>query len=128
MRQLLIPLSIVVCAVPCGAQTPVAVGRPASLVWDQAAPDLDTANGYVYTVLADGAPVPIASTACTGSVSPFVCVTPFPLTTLGLHTVHVLAGEARVVPILFSAPSDALSVRVVGPPSTPGRPVVRTSP
>lgn len=71
-------------------------GTPDSrLAFNQIAPDLATAQAYVYRVYADGgAPNSLASVTCSGATSPFVCSAPFPAFTPGAHTVTLTAVNA----------------------------------
>lgn len=93
------------------------------LAWDQEAASLADAQAYRYTAYVDGAGEGVAVAAeCSGEASPFVCVTPLPVQSLGDHTVAIAAqqllgedlwsGEAR---------SEVFSFRVVDPVRAPGR-------
>lgn len=94
------------------------------LGWDQAAPDLPTANGYTYRhyddVSATG--VPLTPATCTGTASPFACQAPFPAFTPGAtHTVAVtaanVAGESlKSTPLSFTfivIPSVPANLRLI---------------
>lgn len=100
------------------AQTPV-VGTE-RLQFDQAAPDLATAQAYVYRLVIDGVrqAVPVTVT-CAGSVSPFACTTPFPALTPGDHTIALTAAVVVNGVEAESLPSVALPVRLVVAPNPP---------
>lgn len=96
------------------------VGTPASkIVVDQGAPDLATANGYVYRYYADGATTgTVIAMTCAGSASPFQCEGSIPAFTPGPHTVTLtasnVAGESPK-----SAPLAFTFVVVPGAPQNP---------
>lgn len=83
---------IVLVAGFASAQT----GTPTSkLTFNQEAPDLVTAQAYVYRIYADGgASSTLAGVTCSGAASPFVCSAPFPAFTPGAHTLVLSASNA----------------------------------
>lgn len=90
MRRILMMVAAsLVLSVPAMAQTgPVGSG----LAWDQAAPTLAAAQGYIYRASFDGggfAPVPAT---CAGTASPFACTIALPLQA-GAHTARVSAAQ-----------------------------------
>lgn len=96
---LLLLTALVLPVSSASAQT----ANPSSrLAWDQVAPTLADANGYLYEATFDGgAVVPLAGVTCTGAASPFVCAVGFPLTfPSGAHMVQVrtvaFAGSTRL--------------------------------
>jgi len=83
---------------PClvSAQTTATAGS--KWAWDQAAPDLATAQAYTYTIYVDGAATgTVVVQTCTG-VSPISCLAPLPVLTAGAHTAALsaknVAGES----------------------------------
>lgn len=100
---------------------PVETQQPAAsvsrLAWDQAAPDLASAQGYTYRYYPDGAAngTVLGGVTCTGTIAPFICVAPFPAFTPGPHSLTLtaanLAGE--------SVPSAPLSFVFVVTPAAP---------
>ncbi len=80
------------------AQTTGVPGQ--KFAWDQAAPDLASAQSYTYKHYDDGATtgVAFATVTCTGTVSPFQCEVPIPAFTPGSHTTAFtatnVAGES----------------------------------
>ena len=66
------------------------------LTWDQAAPDLATAQAYVYAYYPDGAvtSTPLANVVCSGAASPFTCTVGFPAFTPGSHSLQATATNA----------------------------------
>ena len=78
---------------PVFAQAPATPSN--GLAWDQAAPDLATAQGYVYRYYPDGAATGTILTAvCSGAASPFSCRANFPAFTPGSHTLQTTAANA----------------------------------
>ena len=73
------------------AQTGVAGQK---FAWDQAAPDLASAQGYTYKHYDDGGSgvaFVAAAVVCAGTVSPFQCETLIPAFTPGQHTLKLSA-------------------------------------
>lgn len=65
-----------------------------SLVFDQIAPDLMTANSYTYKYYPDGSITGMNLTVnCTGNASPFTCTSPMPAFTPGVHSLTVTAAN-----------------------------------
>ncbi len=98
-------------------QTP-ATGKE-KIGWDQAAVDLVTASSYKADIEVDGA-VAVTGSAivCAGTASPFVCATPFPAMTLGLHSIRVRVSETLGGTPFYSEWSAPWSVTIrVGPPT-----------
>ena|ERR1035437_5972482 len=64
------------------------------LIWNQAAADLATAQGYTYAMYPDGGTkVALTGVTVTGATSPFACQVPFPTFTPGVHSVTVTASD-----------------------------------
>lgn len=115
MRLLLMTLVALSLAAVASAQT---TGTPSSkLLWDQAATDQATAQGYTYKFYADGATTGTALTGvtCAGTASPFICSVAFPAFTPGAHTVVVTASNVAGE----SSKSVSLSFTFVVIPATP---------
>jgi hypothetical protein len=101
-------VAILFSAAPAAAQT----GTPSSkLTWDQTAPDLATANSYIYKYYADGAITasPLTGVTCvTGAqAGVFTCSTSFPAFTPGSHSITLtasnVAGESvKSSPLAFT--------------------------
>jgi hypothetical protein len=94
MRKLILAIvAIAMLSVPVLAQTTGVPGQ--KFAWDQAAPDLATAQAYTYKHYDDGAQVGVAFTAvtCTGTVSPFACEVLIPAFTPGAHTLLLSASN-----------------------------------
>lgn len=114
-----------------GGQTPTEVGSSPTVLWDQPAPSLADAKGYVYRYYLDGAvtgAVVIAPT-CTGATSPYPCQATFTMTVPGPHTLTITV-EQPTNPAARSAPSTpvaAFTVVFSGAP-TPPDVVVPTTP
>lgn len=82
------------------------------LAWNQQAPDVATANAYVYKYYADGAIVGVMVAAtCAAAIAPDTtgetCSFPFPAFTPGSHSLTLtasnIAGEsAKSAPITFT--------------------------
>lgn len=99
-----------------------AQATPASkLVFDQPAPDLATAQAYIYKAYGDNSPNGLTVTAtCSGNASPFQCSVAFPAFTPGAHTVQLTASNAAgegpksaVVSFTFVVlPAAPLNVRI----------------
>ena len=95
----------------------------AKLAWDQAAPDLATANAYTFRQYPDGSAtaVVLSPVTCSGMTSPFVCQVPFPAFTPGAHTTAVtaanIAGESlKSTPFPFTfvvIPSVPTNLRIL---------------
>jgi hypothetical protein len=66
------------------------------LVWDQIAPDLVTANSYIYKYYPDSSltGTSLNPIVCTGTASPFTCSVSYPAFTPGNHTLTVTASNA----------------------------------
>lgn len=99
------------------AQTPT-TGK-SQIGWDQEAPTLAEAQGYIYKYYADDSAtgITLVSVTCSGATSPFLCQVAFPAFTPGPHnlvlTASNLAGES-----LKSSPP--LTFKFVVTPATPG--------
>lgn len=110
-------------ATPLRAQAPAPPAASSSrLTWDQAAPDLATAQGYTYRQYADGATTgaALAGVTCVayaGTQPGLVatCAAPFPAFTPGPHTVTITAGNLAGE----SAPSSPFAFVFVVVPATP---------
>jgi len=117
-------LAVLLVAAPAHAQTAAGTDK---LYWDQAAPDLATAQSYRYQAYVDASAGVIMTATCTGTASPFVCNAQLPPLQTGKHTVSITAGiqtstgsfaessKAPVPPLPFElvvAPSSAANVRI----------------
>lgn len=94
MRKLFLVLAACISlSIPALAQTTGVPGQ--KFAWDQAAPDLATAQAYTYKHYDDGAAtgVAFASVVCTGAVSPFACEVLIPAFTPGAHSVLLSASN-----------------------------------
>lgn len=96
MRKLLFMIAaciVLLFAPSIAAQTTGVAGQ--KFAWDQAAPDLATAQGYTYKHYDDASTtaVTFTSVTCTGTVSPFQCEVLIPAFTPGAHSVTITAGN-----------------------------------
>ncbi len=84
---------LVLLTVPAFAQTTGVAGQ--KFAWDQAAPDLASAQAYTYKHYDDGATTGVAFTAvtCTGTQSPFQCEVLIPAYAPGSHSITMTAGN-----------------------------------
>ena len=88
---------VLVCAgIHLYAQSVPNAGPNDSFGWGQAAPDLNTSNGYVYKYYLDGATTGsvFAGVKCTGTSSPFSCQVRIPSFSPGQHSVTFTAANA----------------------------------
>lgn len=107
MKQCLLVLIVfVVLTASALAQTAVPGQK---FAWDQAAPDLASAQGYTYKHYDDGvaAAVVFTGVTCTGAASPFACEVLIPAYTPGSHSLTVtasnIAGESvKSIPFAFA--------------------------
>jgi hypothetical protein len=84
--------------------------------FDQAAPDLASAQGYTYKIYADGAATGVVAAAtCSGTAAPFACAVAIPAFTPGSHTVQLTATNAAGE----SAKSTAFTFTLVVVPTAP---------
>ena len=92
MRRVLLMLAAsLLLSVPVQAQTgPVGSG----LAWDQEAPNLAEAQGYIYRASFDGGVFAGVTATCTGAASPFACRIALPLQA-GAHTARVSAARVE---------------------------------
>jgi hypothetical protein len=91
MKKLMLAVLFVLIPVLTSAQ---ATGS-SKLTFDQQAATLAEANSLTYRYYPDAATTGITvAVACTGTVSPFVCQTPFPAFTPGNHSLTVTAANA----------------------------------
>lgn len=89
---------------------------PKHLAWDQVAANLAEAQGLSYKFYADGSPAgaPLTGVTCSGTTSPFLCVTVgLPTLPPGNHTLTLTAVSADAE----SAQSNSVSISV---PQSPG--------
>lgn len=107
MRRSLLLVGLLLLPVGISAQTTGVPGQ--KFAWDQAAPDLASAQGYTYKHYDDGALTGVAFTGvtCTGTTSPFACEVLIPAYTPGNHTLTLtatnIAGEsAKSSPFAFA--------------------------
>lgn len=100
------------------AQTP-AVGTE-RIGWDQAAPDLATAQSYRADLEVDGQ-VLLTQQAitCTGQSSPFLCTLPWPPMTPGAHSLRLRVSEIVNGTALTSEWSAAWGVVLKVAPASP---------
>jgi len=109
----LLPLFILGFAINANAQA--SAGK--KLAWDQVAPSLAEAQGYIYKFYSDGSNVAntMTSTTCTGTTAPFTCTNNFPPFTPGPHTLTITASNSAGE----SAKSTVFTFTFVVVPSTP---------
>jgi hypothetical protein len=115
-------------AFPLMASAQTSGGPTSRLGWDQAAPSLAAAQGFVYEAFFDGTQTVTTLTAtCTGTASPFSCVAPFPALSTGAHSTQIRAvdtvsvvGQRLVSPLsttfnftLVALPGAPTNVRIV---------------
>lgn len=98
------------------------------LGWDQASPDLATAQAYHADVEVDSV---VASSnvaiTCSGAASPFTCSAAFPSMTLGPHAVRIRVIQTVSGEPFTSAWSAPFSVLIlVGPPTPLNLRVIRS--
>jgi hypothetical protein len=99
--------ALVLSALPASAQTVFAYPG-AKAQFDIVAPDLATAVSYTYRTYTDAQTVGVVLAAvCTGTVSPFTCLAPFPVQTVGAHSItataqNVTAESAKSAPLAFT--------------------------
>ena len=103
------------------AQTSIVPGSQQKIAWDQAAPDLATAQGYSYTVSDSGVALAVESPVCTNSPTAgvFICKTPVPALTPGAHSLVVKTSTMIDGTLIESPPSVPLAVVMVAVPATP---------
>jgi hypothetical protein len=101
------------------AQTIVVNPGTKSLAWDQAAPDLATAQAYEYAVYINDGARTVVTASCTGAPPSFVCTTRFPVTTLGMHEIKITAAAVAGTERAESLPSTPFAVRIVVAPVAP---------
>lgn len=87
------------------------------LAWNEVAPDLPTAQSYVYSYFPDNATtgIVLANVTCTGTASPFSCTVQFPSFTAGMHTLTLSASDTAGV----SAQSSPFPFSMVVIPAAP---------
>ncbi len=117
MTRLRIGLVLVCLAIAAVASAQSNASPTSKLAWDQAAPDLATAQAYTYKAYPDGTATgaALSPVTCSGASSPFVCTVPFPAFAPGPHTMTVSAGNEAG----DSLPSAALSFSMVVIPAVP---------
>lgn len=117
MKYLGLALILGLLATPLFAQTQATPSNKFAI--DQAAPDLATAQAYVYKIYVDGgATGAVVTMTCSGTASPFLCTTPVGSFTPGAHTVTFTAANAAGE----SAKSAGLSFIMVIIPAVPQNP------
>lgn len=116
-RLVIVAAALAMLIIPSVSQAQTTGVAGQKFAWDQAAPDLATAQAYTYKHYDDGATtgVAFASVVCTGTVAPFQCEVPIPAFTPGSHTTTFtamnVAGE--------SVKSSAFTFTFVVTPGTP---------
>lgn len=105
--------------------TPVVAVAGNSVQFDQAAPDLATAQSYTYQLYIDGSGTPVVGpgSTCTGTASPFACSVKLPASlSPGSHSVtatakDAVAGEsAQSLPLAFTfavTPGAPANLRII---------------
>lgn len=101
------------------ALAPAVVGQTPvwRLQWDQPAPTLAEAQGYLYSVRVDTqAPTSLTAT-CAGTAPAKLCSAPLPPLTSGPHTLVLTAtnafGSASSAPLAGAPPLPAINVTVI---------------
>jgi hypothetical protein len=123
MKTFLFIVALFVFVSPAAAQSTPNITPDGKFGWDMPAPTLADAQEYRYTAYVGTATTGVVMTAtCTGTVSPFACVSALPVTIPGEYSVRVAAqqllgentwaAETRSDPYIF---------RVVPPTAQPGR-------
>lgn len=128
-KQLILAAGAIFLAVAASAQTPPpTISTVANKVeWDQAAPDLATAQSLAYRHYDDNAAVGLVFPAvvCVGSVSPFVCSAPLPAFVTGAHSMQLTAAVTVAGSTVESAKSLPVAFTFVVVPSVPGAPRIK---
>lgn len=108
MRLLVCVCALMLATVSLAAQNPNATALNV-VGWNQAAPTLADASGYVYRTYDNGSTTPavMAGVTCAGTVSPYQCEAPFPPMSPGNHSLTLtasnIAGESgKSVPFVFT--------------------------
>ena len=114
-------LSLRDLAPPPQSGIPIIAATGNQLQWSQPAPDLPTAQSYLYTAIVDGGATPVALTvACTGPASPFTCVAPLPVVTPGTHALTVTASVTLTGGgTLPGTPSAQCQYQIAAAPAAP---------
>jgi len=88
--------------------------------WSQPAATLPEAQSYVYRYYLDGATIGavFGGVSCSGTVSPWTCRAPLPVTLGGEHTVTVTAELPTGERGGMSAPTT-FTIELLGAPTTP---------
>ncbi len=111
--SLLLTLGMVASVTPLSAQSATPTSR---LAFDQQAPSLAVAQGYVYKYSPDGnPPATTPPVTCTGTTSPYVCSFDFPAFAPGAHSLTLTAGNEAG----DSAPSAPFNFTFVVVPQSP---------
>ena len=93
--------------------------------WDKPAPDLATANAYVYKYSVDGGAQTTFAAPCTGTTSPFICkaTNSLPVVTNGNHPFTITANVILIDGSTLSSTVSATGNYIItGPPATPQNP------
>lgn len=107
MKTIIVALVLLLMPSAIFAQSTGVPGQ--KFAWDQAAPDLATAQALTYKHYDDGSAtgVAFAGVTCSGTVSPFQCEVLIPAFTPGTHTTTLTAGNvagesAKSAPFSFT--------------------------
>lgn len=92
-----------------------------SIEFDQDAATLADAQAFHYESINDGAATPVViPVTCSGTSSPFSCLTPLPVKSVGTHSVAITAAEVLSDgTFLTSTVSATFNYRVANPPNAP---------
>ena len=124
MKKIL--LVMLLMATPATGQQPPIATINDKFQWNQAAQDLNTAQGYGYKWYLDGAATgnQFSGVLCTGTSPTFVCNVQVPPLTQGTHTLRLSASNAAGESPL----SDPFAFAFVGKPSSPSNIIVVPGP
>lgn len=123
MKKILFTIVILLVTSTAYAQSPPPATGGNKIGWDQSAPTLAEAQGYIYKYYPDASPsgTTLTSVTCTGDASPFKCEVAFPAFTPGNHTLALTAGNAAGE----SIKSSILSFTFIVIPGAPSNLVIK---